>query len=70
MQCHHCDTRMQQTDSITEGGARQDWYRYPVCDAVQTVSQPHESDLRRVGNAQRCSSVWPTQLIDPWRTAI
>ncbi len=70
MQCHHCDSRMQQTDSVTEGRARQDWYRCPVCDAVQTVSRPHEAELRRVGNSQRCSSGWPIDAFSRWRAAV
>jgi hypothetical protein len=50
---------MQQTDSVVEGHARQTWYRCPVCAASHTVSQPYEARLRRIGNAQRCSSDWP-----------
>jgi hypothetical protein len=59
MQCRHCQSEMEQTESITEGGARQTWYRCPVCAANQTVSQPHQARLQRIGNAQRCSSAWP-----------
>lgn len=53
MRCHHCHSEMRQTDSVTEGGARQTWYRCPVCAADQTVSQPCEVPLRRIGTAQR-----------------
>jgi len=59
MQCHHCQSQMQQTDTITDGGARQTWYRCPVCAAGQTISQPCQTGLQRIGNAQRCSCVWP-----------
>jgi NAD-dependent SIR2 family protein deacetylase len=62
MRCNHCHTEMQQTDSVTEGQARQTWYRCPLCDASQTISQPCASQLRRVGNTQRCSNGWPDQL--------
>ena len=50
---------MQQTDTVTESGVRQTWYRCPVCSAGQTIAQPCQSGLRRIGNAQRCSCVWP-----------
>jgi hypothetical protein len=47
---------MDLTDAVVEGRARQDWYRCPVCAAIQTVCSPtHETLLRRVGNATRCS---------------
>lgn len=53
---------MQQTDSVIEGHARQTWYWCPVCAARQTVSQPYEAPLRRIGNAQRCSGTRPESL--------
>lgn len=58
MRCNHCRSEMQQTDSVTEGRARQTWYRCPVCAASQTVSQPCEAPLRRIGDLLRCSSDW------------
>lgn len=62
MRCSHCRSEMHQTDSVTEGKARQTWYSCPICTAVQTVSQPYEATLRRVGNAQRCSCAGPDSL--------
>jgi hypothetical protein len=59
MQCHHCHSQMQQTESVVEGRARQTWYRCPVCAASQTVSQPYQTTLLRIGNAQRCSCGGP-----------
>lgn len=55
MRCNHCRSTMEQTDSVIEGRARQTWYRCPVCAAEQTVSQPCQALMRRIGNAQRCS---------------
>jgi len=46
---------MQQTDSVTEGRARQTWYRCPVCAASQTISQPSQAALQRIGDLLRCS---------------
>ncbi|MCG6966088.1 MAG: hypothetical protein LJE59_06235 [Chromatiaceae bacterium] len=59
MRCRHCRSEMQQTDSVAEGGARQVWYQCPLCASSQTVSQPYEARLRRMGDLQRCSSDWP-----------
>jgi len=59
MRCNHCRSEMQQTDSITEGRARQTWYLCPLCAASQTISQPCQTGSQRIGNAQRWSSVWP-----------
>lgn len=56
MRCSHCRSEMQQTDSVTEGRARQTWYRCPVCAASQTISQPYEAELQRIGDLLRCSS--------------
>jgi hypothetical protein len=50
---------MEETESVAERGARQTWYRCPVCAAYQTISQPYQAGLQRIGNAQRCSSDWP-----------
>ena len=58
MRCNHCHSEMRQTDSVTEGRARQTWYSCPVCAASQTVSQPCEAPLRRIGDAQRCIGGW------------
>lgn len=63
MRCNHCHSTMQQTDSIAEGNARQTWYRCPVCTASQTVSQPEQATLRRIGNFLRCSCDWPAAAI-------
>ena len=67
MQCNQCGCRMQQTDTVTESGVRQTWYRCPLCAAGQTISQPCQRGLRRIGNAQRCScaSPDPTQVGSP-----
>lgn len=59
MNCRNCRHPMNETDSVTEGGAHQTWYRCPSCAAEETVSQPYESALRRLGQVQRCSSYWP-----------
>jgi len=53
---------MQQTDSITEGRARQTWYRCPTCAASQTISQPYQATLQRIGDMLRCSCDWPEGL--------
>lgn len=55
MRCRHCDSEMEQTDQVAEGRVRQVWYRCPLCAASNTVSQPHQTPLRRIGNLQRCS---------------
>jgi len=59
MRCNHCQSEMEHTDTVTEGGARQTWYRCPLCAAGQTISQPWRTGLQRIGNAQRCSCDWP-----------
>ena len=61
MRCSHCQSEMQQTDSVTEGRACQTWYRCPVCAASQTISQPHQAVMQRIGDLLRCScgSDWP-----------
>jgi len=56
MRCRHCHSQMEQTDTVAEEGVRQVWYRCPLCSASQTVSQPHQAQLRRIGSLQRCSS--------------
>ena len=60
MRCIHCRSQMEQTDTVTEGGVRQTWYRCPLCAASQTVSQPCQTVLQRIGNAQRCSFIGAT----------
>ena len=60
MRCSHCHSQMEQTDTVTEGSARQTWYRCPLCAASQTVSQPFQTGLQRIGDAQRCSCVGAT----------
>lgn len=59
MQCHHCHSEMHQTDYVIDGPVRQTWYHCPLCGADETVVCPEELRLRRVGNAQRCSSGLP-----------
>lgn len=59
MRCHHCNSVMQETDSVAEGRVSQTWYHCPVCACTHTVTQPCESRLRRLGDLQRCSSGWP-----------
>ena len=59
MRCNHCHSQMEQTDTVTEGSARQTWYRCPLCAASQTVSQPFQTGLQRIGNAQRSSCIGP-----------
>ena len=59
MRCHHCQSEMRETDRITEGGACQTWYSCPVCASLQTISRPYQTPLRRIGNLQRCSGIWP-----------
>ena len=61
MRCNHCQSSMDQTDSIVEGRARQTWYRCPVCSSEQTISQPCEALVTRVGNVQRCSCDRPNR---------
>lgn len=56
MRCHHCQSTMQLTDSLVEGHARQSWYHCPLCGARQTVSQPCESLVQRLGHTLRCSA--------------
>lgn len=56
MHCRHCHSEMKQTDTVFEGRALQIWYECPLCSAQQTVSQPCEAQLRRIGSLQRCSS--------------
>jgi|GEM_PF-5573353 len=58
MQCHRCRTAMRLTESISEGHVRQTWYQCPACGANQTVSQPDECTLRRIGSSLRCSLGW------------
>ena len=58
MRCSHCRSEMQQTDSIVEGRARQTWYQCPVCAANQTITQPCQTGLQRIGNLLRCSCAW------------
>jgi hypothetical protein len=50
---------MDQTGAVTEGRARQTWYQCPVCTSTQTVSQPYDDGLRRIGNSLRCSCTSP-----------
>jgi len=69
MRCNHCRSSMDQTDSVIEGRARQTWYRCPVCASEQTVSQPCEAMVKRIGNAQRCSCEWPEQKLAIYRSA-
>lgn len=59
MHCHQCQSVMQETDKIDDGGVRQIWYDCPVCAAHHTVVQPCEVRLHRLGKLLRCSSGWP-----------
>lgn len=59
MYCNHCHSTMQKTDSIAEGRAQQTWFECPVCAATQTISEPYEQRLKRIGTALRCSCAWP-----------
>ena len=59
MHCSHCDSRMDQTHTVTEGRATQTWYQCPVCQSTQTIAQPHDAVLRRIGSTLRCSCTWP-----------
>ncbi len=56
MRCHQCHSEMRTTDSSLEGRVYQVWYQCPLCTAEQTVAQPCETPLRRIGKMQRCSS--------------
>jgi len=58
MRCHRCHTVMRLTDSLSEGHVRQTWHQCPACGANQTVTQPGECTLRRVGSSVRCSQGW------------
>jgi hypothetical protein len=66
MHCHHCGSAMQATESVVEGHACQTWYRCPLCDARQTVSQPCESMLQRLGHTLRCTSARFSASADHW----